>query len=355
MGRGTLLLLLSLAVTVGHSKATAMEADGSIESSHSKGSAKVFDDTGMHSDDKRTSVQGIDGELFVPHEHDGAGTQSSASAPARKVLAGSDGAAVPTTNKSPEVAKGGHGLHVETGMLFLRKSLHPGATLPEGTKLAGNGLPAPRSFISRAAAASIPFAYEQLETILSIFSIPPGSTRADQVAATLRTCEDDASPELHSTCATSDQAAAEFAAGSLGTSCGEPRAVVTVVHGKEDAAAPAGRYVVAEDGIARIGGGGGGGGRRMAGGAVVPCHPMAYPYMVHYCHRAVDVEALRVVLTRAGHKAAAATAAATAIAVCHSNTTGWDDRYFQMLGAARGEEICHFMPLNYVLWLPASC
>ena len=44
---------------------------------------------------------------------------------------------------------------------------------------------------------------------------------------------------------------------------------------------------------------------------------------------------------------------ATAIAMCHGNTTSWDARYFQMLNATRGEEVCHFMPLGYMLWLPA--
>ncbi|XP_066392508.1 BURP domain-containing protein 4-like [Miscanthus floridulus] len=103
------------------------------------------------------------------------------------------------------------------------------------------------------------------------------------------------------------------------------------------------------NGVARIG---------KAGGAMVPCHLMAYPYMVHYCHRlAADVEALRVKLMGLGddgHAAAAAASGATAIAMCHANTTTWDARYFQMLNATRGEEICHFMPRNYVLWLPAA-
>ncbi|CAL5066981.1 unnamed protein product [Urochloa decumbens] len=220
-------------------------------------------------------------------------------------------------------------------MLFLRKSLFPGAILPEGTKFAGDAAaPAPRSFVSKAAADAIPFGSEQLDTILRIFRIPRGSKKADQVSATLRTCEEP-SPEPH-TCATSRQAAAAFAAAALGTSDSErPRAVVTVVRGDEGAAAA--RYAVAPDGVARIG-----------GEAVVPCHPMPYPYMVHYCHRPAGVEALRVELT------AAAGVSATAVAMCHADTASWDGRYFQMLNATRGEEICHFMPRDYVLWLPAE-
>ncbi|CAN6171005.1 unnamed protein product [Urochloa humidicola] len=231
--------------------------------------------------------------------------------------------------------RGGHDLHVEPGMLFLRKSLFPGTILPEGTKFAGDAAaPAPRSFLSKAAADAIPFGYEHLDTILRTFRIPRGSKKADQVAATLRTCEEP-SPEPH-TCATSRQAAATFAAAALGTSSAPPRAVVTVVRGDEGAAAAA-RYAVAPNGVALIGG----------GKAVVPCHPMPYPYLVHYCHRPAGVEALRVELT------AAAGVSATAVAMCHVDTASWDGRYFQMLNATRGEGICHFMPRGYVLWVAA--
>ncbi|RCV09547.1 hypothetical protein SETIT_2G038500v2 [Setaria italica] len=153
-----------------------------------------------------------------------------------------------------------HGMHVEPGMLLLRRSLSPGAILPEGTRFAGDAVaPAPPRFVSSAAADAIPVGYKQLDTILGMFRIPRGSRTADQVAATLRTCEEPSS-EPH-TCTTSQQAAAAFTAGALGTSA--PRAVVTIVHGEEAAGA---RYTVALDGVARIGGGGG-------GKAVVPCHP----------------------------------------------------------------------------------
>jgi hypothetical protein len=89
-------------------------------------------------------------------------------------------------------------------MLFTRKSLFLGAILPEGTKFAGNGFPDPRRFVFRENADTIPFSYKQIDTILRTFGIPRGSKKADQVAATLRTCEAE-SPEPH-TCATSKEA-----------------------------------------------------------------------------------------------------------------------------------------------------
>ncbi|KAF8686183.1 hypothetical protein HU200_043657 [Digitaria exilis] len=226
-----------------------------------------------------------------------------------------------------------HDLHVDPGMLFLRKSLFPGAILPEGTKFTTNA--ASQSFLSRAAAEAIPFGSNHLDAILSTFRIPRGSTVADQVAATLRTCEEPSPPPEPHVCATSRQAEAAFAANALGVTS-EPRAVVAVVHGEEDVTI---RYAVGPNGVARI------------GKEVVACHPMPYPYMVHYCHRpAASVEVLRVELTRTD----AGGGGATVVAMCHGDTASWDGRYFRMLNATRGEEICHFMPRGYVLWLPAA-
>jgi len=64
-------------------------------------------------------------------------------------------------------------------------------------------------------------------------------------------------------------------------------------------------------------------------------------------------EALRVELTGGLEVEEDTMVRATAIAMCHGNTRSWDARYFQMLNATRGEEVCHFMPLGYLLWLPA--
>jgi len=78
------------------------------------------------------------------------------------------------------------------------------------------------------------------------------------------------------------------AARALGT--GEPRAIITVVHDSTGEEAAGERYAVAPNGVTRIGGGGG---KQMGGeAAVVPCHPMAYPYMVW----PAGAEALRVEL-----------------------------------------------------------
>lgn len=214
-------------------------------------------------------------------------------------------------------------------MFFLRKTLYPGATLPQGTKLAANGLLRPREFISKVDSDVVPFGYSHLDEILALFNITPGSRMAEQVSSTLRTCE--ASFSDPHTCATSAQAAADFAAAAMGTS--HLRRAVSVIHGSEPS-----RYIVAENGITHLG---------VPGATLVPCHPMPYPYLVRFCHKPEDVEALSVELIGE----AGAVGAATAVAVCHSNTWAWDNGYFVMLNATRGEEICHFMPEYYLLWV----
>jgi hypothetical protein len=93
----------------------------------------------------------------------------------------------------------------------------------------------------------------------------------------------------------------DFAADMLGT--GNLRAIATAVHGEEAAAA---RYVVAPKGITYVG---------TKDAVAVPCHPMPYPYLVHFCHRPQDVHVLRVELIRGLHNAGA-----TAVTICHSDT-----------------------------------
>ncbi|KAE8810815.1 putative RAFTIN1 protein [Hordeum vulgare] len=121
----------------------------------------------------------------------------------------------------------------------------------------------------------------------------------------------------------------EFAVAALGATTVEP--LRTVVHGREEPR----RYVVAPGGVASV------------GGAVVPCHPLPYPADVLYCHRPRNVRAVRVELVGQDDPSLGA----TAVAVCHEDTSGWDAEYFAMLNGSRGEPICHYMPKKFVLWV----
>lgn len=213
--------------------------------------------------------------------------------------------------------------------------------MPEGTKLTlahddhGVAAAAPRFIIYKDKADAVPSNLRAMDAILAMFGILPGSDKAAQVADTLRACSEltaagGGGEEPRACCATSREAVLDFAASALGTSA--PRAVTTLVHGREPR-----RYVVAADGVARIG-----------GDAVVACHPMPYLYEVYYCHRPADAVALRVDLHAV---AGVGLGGATAVDVCHVNTTTWDSAYFELLKASRGDAICHYMPQGYVLWL----
>uniref|UniRef100_A0A0D9VEY9 BURP domain-containing protein n=1 Tax=Leersia perrieri TaxID=77586 RepID=A0A0D9VEY9_9ORYZ len=253
---------------------------------------------------------------------------------------------VPTPSSAPPPDQQGHSvMHVQRGMLFAMKSLIPGALLAEGTKLQAHGGVAaqpPTRLATRADADAVPFDYSELDAILDRFGIHPGSKKAAQVSETLLTCAEmtaasTASEDEPRICATSHEAVVEFAAFALGAGA-TPRAVTTVVHGRGDEPR---RYMVAPNGVARIG-----------GDATVPCHPMPYPYEVFYCHRPKDAVALSVELAGVGgDDDGDAPLGATAIAMCHMNTTMWDGRYFDLLGARRGDAICHYMPQSYVLWV----
>ena len=214
-----------------------------------------------------------------------------------------------------------HHIKVQTGMLFLKKSLHVGTVLPEGTTFARAGVPKSDDF------ASTPLEPKYLATVLSHFQIPRDSMKAKQVADTLRSCGKPSDKEEPRMCFSSREAMARFAAKSLGV--GGARAAITRIHGQET---PSSSYVVAQ--IAQL------------TDKMVPCHPMDFPYEVFYCHRPKEVQAFRVQLKDLKN----GMPHVTAIAMCHMNTSDWDQQYFELLGGERGEPICHYMPENYIMF-----
>jgi hypothetical protein len=206
-------------------------------------------------------------------------------------------------------------------MLFLKKSLHVGTVLPEGTMFAKASLP--KSDIS----VSTPLEPKYLGTILSHFKIPHDSMKAKQVAETLRSCGKPSDKDEPHMCFSSRGAMARFATKALGAS--RTRAAITRIHGHET---PSSRYVVAQ--ITPV------------SNSMVPCHPMDFPYEVFYCHRPKEVQSFRVVLKDEKN----GMPLVTTTAMCHMNTSDWDKQYFELLGGERGEPICHYMPQNYIMF-----
>uniref|UniRef100_A0A453NDE9 BURP domain-containing protein n=2 Tax=Aegilops tauschii subsp. strangulata TaxID=200361 RepID=A0A453NDE9_AEGTS len=209
----------------------------------------------------------------------------------------------------------------QTGMLFLKKNLHIGTTLPEGTMFARDGAPKSIHF------SSTPLESKYLTTILSYFKLPHGSMKANQVADTLHSCGKPADKEEPHMCFSSREAMARFATRELGVS--SARAAITRIHGHEN---PSSMYVVEQ--ITQL------------NSNVVPCHPMDFPYEVFYCHRPKQVQSLRVQLKDLKD----GMSRVTAIAMCHMNTSDWDTQYFELLDGERGEPICHYMPTDYIMF-----
>ncbi|VAI43256.1 unnamed protein product [Triticum turgidum subsp. durum] len=226
-----------------------------------------------------------------------------------------------STSAVPEAQARRHQIKVQTGMLFLKKNLRVGTVLPQGTMFARGG--SPKSVNS----VNTPLESKYLATILSHYKIPHSSIKAKQVADTLHSCGKPADKEEPHMCFSSREAMARFATKSLGVS--GARAAITRIHGHET---PNTMYVVAQ--IAQF------------SNNSVPCHPMDFPYEVFYCHRPREVQSLTVQLK--GLKDG--TPGVTATAMCHMNTSDWDQQYFELLGGERGEPICHYMPTNYIMF-----
>ncbi|KAE8767787.1 BURP domain-containing protein 4-like [Hordeum vulgare] len=227
----------------------------------------------------------------------------------------------PSASAVPQAQAKRQKIKVQTGMLFLKKNLRVGTVLPQGTMFARAGSPKSVSSIST------PLESKYLATILSHYKIRHGSIKAKQVADTLRSCGKPADKEEPHMCFSSREAMARFATKSLGVS--GARAAITRIHGHET---PNSMYVVAQ--IAQF------------SNNVVPCHPMDFPYEVFYCHRPKEVLSLTVQLKVLED----GTTGVTATAMCHMNTSDWNEQYFELLGGVRGEPICHYMPSNYIMF-----
>ncbi|KAM0878169.1 hypothetical protein ACQ4PT_035046 [Festuca glaucescens] len=227
----------------------------------------------------------------------------------------------PSRSPVPEAHTRHQHIKVQTGMLFLKKSLHVGTVLPEGTMFARAGLPKPDNSVST------PLEPKYLATILSHFKIPHNSMKAKQVSDTLRSCGKLSDKEEPQMCFSSRGEMARFATKELGVR--RAQASITRIHGHET---PDSRYVVA-----RI---------TPVSTNMVPCHPMDFPYEVYYCHRPKEVQSFRVQLKEQEN----GIPLVTTTAMCHMNTSDWDKQYFELLGGERGEPICHYMPQNYIMF-----
>ncbi|MQM06880.1 hypothetical protein Taro_039711 [Colocasia esculenta] len=271
-------------------------------------------------------------------------------------------------------------------IFFLEKDLYPGAKrMLHFTRRA----PA-AAFVPRPVADAIPFSSEYFPHILTSFSIEPNSPKAEAIKKTLQSCDDAAEAGEAKRCVTSLESMVDFATSSLGTH--------KVLALSTEGAKKRQFYTVAPSGVQRL----------STGGKLAACHTepylllneqrgdrpestqgdyprlrlpykrtkeslaeglivgiirgpysgsivgggyqYQYPYAVFYCHAAATtIRAYMVSLV--GEDGGRA----TAVAVCHTNTSGWHPKHlaFLVLKVKPGAvPVCHFLPQDNVIWMP---
>ncbi|KAG0613485.1 hypothetical protein M758_6G106600 [Ceratodon purpureus] len=216
---------------------------------------------------------------------------------------------------------------------FLESSLVEGRTLTVHNNLAD---PAPsRAFLSAAAATTLPSlsSYNALD-VMRFFGVARDSNMATSIATAVYLCGSAALPGEARSCAASTDALAAFVAAQLGNNVkvyatkGAPTSTST-----SNMKAPVTIMKVAKGSVEE-------------GRKIVVCHHLAFPSALYYCHAVTGTKVVQATLKTEGRNQPAAYI--KAMAVCHLNTALWLSRHpaFKALNIAQGEEACHFLVGN---------
>ncbi|MQM21295.1 hypothetical protein Taro_054333 [Colocasia esculenta] len=260
-------------------------------------------------------------ELFLPADVGDRKTTSDGAL----VKDGEDGKIIFANNLPATEAELSNDANAE--IFFLEKDLHPG----DKRKLHFTRRTPEATFIPRPVADAFPFSTEKLPEILTLFSIKTDSKEAEDMKNSLLPC-DAADPGEAKFCATSLESMVDFAISSLGTSSVQALSSEGSKKRQFYSVVPSGvQSMVAE------------------GENTVSCHALPYPYAVFFCHAGTSankVYKVKLVGEDGGR--------ATAIAVCHTKTSGWHPKHlaFQVLKVEPGTTICHFFPQDNVVWIP---
>ncbi|KAG0588324.1 hypothetical protein KC19_2G234500 [Ceratodon purpureus] len=219
------------------------------------------------------------------------------------------------------------------------------SSLVEGRKIAiHNNLndPAPsKAFVPSSAVSSFPelTTYNALD-IMSYFGVARDSSMAKAIATAAYLCGGAALPGEAKSCAMSTEALAAFVASELGNNVkiyatkGAPTSTST-----SPVKAPVTILKVAKGSVEE-------------GRKIVVCHHLAFPSALYYCHAVTGTKVIQATLKTEGRFQAAFI---KAMAVCHLNTELWLSRHpaFKALNIARGEEACHFLVENDLVFTRA--
>ncbi|XP_058760267.1 BURP domain-containing protein 12-like [Vicia villosa] len=192
-------------------------------------------------------------------------------------------------------------------------------------------------YLPKKAADSIPLSKSQLPSVLQLFSISEDSTQAKAMRGTLEECEGETITGETKICANSLESMLEFVDTIIGT---DTKHSILSTSNLSPTATPLQKYTILEVS------------HDIHAPKWVACHPLPYPYAIHYCHYiATGSKVFKVTLVgdENGDKM-------EALGICHLDTSDWnpDHIVFKQLGIKAGMNtpVCHFFPVNHLLWVP---
>ncbi|KAK3140168.1 hypothetical protein QOZ80_5AG0397000 [Eleusine coracana subsp. coracana] len=213
-----------------------------------------------------------------------------------------------------------------TGIFFHKAQLRVGSTMT----LSFPAEPEP-PILSHAVAENLPFA--NISAVLSTFNIPPGSTEARHVAATLALCRSLPHPGELKACAASLETTVRVAVDMLGVTDHGAWAATSEIPAS-GGGQPRQLYKV--QGVTEL-----------DGDRFVGCHKVPFPYRVYQCHMTAAVsDKAYVVSLRGLGNVGGGGPNAEMLAFCHLDTAKWSPAHpaFEVLRVHPGTPVCHFMP-----------
>lgn len=185
--------------------------------------------------------------------------------------------------------------------------------------------------LPRSLADAIPFSSQKLSIALEKLNISQGSNKALAMEQTLEECESPAIRGENKYCATSLESMIDYSTSTLGTN--DVNVFATDV-GKGQ------QYTITGFPF-----------RSTAGSKSVACHKKSYAYAVYYCHETEHTNTALVSLKGENGNSG------EGVAVCHADTSGWNPQHlaFKVLNVKPGgAPVCHFIPNDHIVWLPAN-
>lgn len=221
-------------------------------------------------------------------------------------------------------------------MFLLEKDLHSGTKVSLRLVQENNPDTQKTHFLPRGVAEQIPFSSSKFSVALKELNVEQDSDMGVSMKETLQECESPAINGESKYCATSLESMIDYSTSRLGSN----HVTVLATNVPKTAKSMKQEYTIV--GVKYV---------SKPGEKSVVCHSQKYAYAVFYCHEAQGTKTARVwVKGEDGSRA-------EAVAVCHEDTSAWNPSHvaFQVLNVKPGAaSLCHFIPQDHVVWLPAN-